>query len=89
MKQTLRISVSIISLFLLILITACQPKQEFSEKSPGEKLFTTNCQSCHILPKPSMHTDIEWPALVAVYGQKAKLSSVEIETITSYLTMNN
>ncbi len=89
MKQTLRFSVSIISLFLLILITACQPKQEFSEKSPGEKLFTTNCQSCHILPKPSMRTDIEWPALVAEYGQKAKLTSIEIEKITDYLIRSN
>lgn len=80
---------SIIIIFMLMLIVSCQPKQEFSEESPGKKLFTTSCQSCHILPKPSMRTDIEWPALVAEYGEKAKLTSIEIEKITEYLIRNN
>ena len=56
-----------------------------SERSPGELVFRANCQSCHRLPKPKDKSDEQWPALVARYGAKAKLTDDKIALITDYL----
>jgi hypothetical protein len=32
--------------------------------SPGARLFVRYCAACHALPRPSLHTAPEWPAVV-------------------------
>ena len=70
-------------------VSSCSPGQAASERSPGEVAFRNSCQSCHSLPKPSQKPDTEWPALVARYGQKAKLNEEKIRQITEYLVDAN
>jgi hypothetical protein len=58
-------------------------------RSPGEVAFRSSCKSCHSLPKPSKYTDIQWPSLVARYGERAKLADSTIDLIIGYLTAHN
>ena len=73
-----------------VIACSCQ-KQGLKEESrtSGEITFRTNCQTCHILPKATMKTDAEWPAIVGRYGEKAKLSEAQKADILLYLTSNN
>lgn len=59
------------------------------ESTENSRLFAASCQSCHILPKPTMKSDEEWPALVKKYGKRAKLTEEQIDRITIYLISNN
>ena len=70
-------------------VTGCLGSGPAEERSPGESMFRANCQTCHSLPEPTMKTDSEWPALVARYGQRAKLSDEQITLIVDYLTAAN
>lgn len=75
---------------IIFSLTGCKKEPLVAEKhSEGERYFRSNCQSCHILPRPSLKTDEEWPALVARYGEKAKLSPEAIRKITGYLVASN
>lgn len=58
-------------------------------RSPGEVAFRSSCGSCHSLPKARMKTDDEWPALVQRYGERMKLTSDQIASITAYLIASN
>ena len=79
-----------ILLMSFLLLTSCQQSDLPSEsRSPGEVAFRSNCQTCHILPKASMKTDDEWPAMVNRYGEKAKLTVTQVNDIIAYLTANN
>lgn len=74
----------------MIMLISCQKNTGTKElRSPGEIAFRSHCQTCHVLPKPTMKTDDEWPALVARYGKRAKISEEEKKDIISYLTANN
>ena len=78
-----------ILIVLLTLIIGCKQNAADESRSPGEIALNNYCRSCHAVPKPSMKTDEEWPALVARYGDRAKLSQEQINQITAYLTSNN
>ncbi len=55
----------------------------------GEKLFRSNCNSCHILPKAKNHTDEEWPALVNRYANFTKLDAIQRLEIIEFLQSEN
>ena len=81
-------------IFILILvgviISSCQKSDLNKEmRSPGEIAFRANCQTCHILPKATMKTDSEWPLIVSRYGEKAKLTKVQVNDIIAYLISQN
>ena len=79
-------------LFLLVGLTlsSCQKSGINKEsRSPGEITFRASCQTCHVLPKATMKTDAEWPAIVARYGEKAKLSENQKSDIIAYLISQN
>jgi mono/diheme cytochrome c family protein len=58
-------------------------------QSEGQRLFRANCRTCHRLPSTKSKTDSEWPALVARYGERAKLSPEQIDLIIAYLQAAN
>ena len=75
---------------ILIMLMGCNKSSLPDEnRSSGEIAFKANCQTCHILPKPHLKTDEEWPSLVARYGDKAKLSPEAIASIITYVMANN
>ena len=39
----------------------------------GERLFRSNCRSCHTLPNPKSQTDSDWVTLVKRYGSQIDL----------------
>ena len=87
----MRSTIIILSLLLIILATGCQKGTTIDgqQRSEGEIKFRSNCQSCHILPKPSLKTDEEWPELVNNYGGKIKLSEADVNLIIGYLQAHN
>lgn len=70
-------------------VFSCSGLTPVEESSPGARVFRSNCQTCHSLPRPTMKTDSEWPLLVARYGQRAKLSDEQISSIVDYLIAAN
>lgn len=79
-----------IAIYITLLIFAgCKSKPAGEELSSGERSFKRYCQTCHVLPKPTMKTDEQWPEFVSRYGQRAKLSEEIIADITSFLILKN
>ena len=79
-----------ISLTICISFISCKPgSAKLENRSPGELSFRSNCQTCHILPKPSSKTDEQWPDIVMKYGDKAKLSIQVQNQIIAYLISQN
>jgi cytochrome c5 len=70
-------------------VFGCFGSSPVEENSPGARVFRTNCQTCHSLPRPALKTDSEWPPLVARYGQRASLSDEQISSIVDYLIAAN
>ncbi len=84
------IKVALLLLFVGITVSSCQKSGVAKEsRSPGEITFRANCQTCHVLPKATMKTDAEWPAIVARYGEKAKLSEEQKSGIIAFLVSKN
>lgn len=81
----------LILLFFASVITASCQKNNINQemRSPGERAFRANCQTCHRLPKATMKTDEQWPVIVNKYGDKAKLSESQKAAIVAYLTSRN
>ncbi len=84
------IRLPILLIIVIVIIASCQKNNLNQEmRSPGETAFRANCQTCHILPKATMKTDEEWPAIVNKYGNKAKLSDTQKAAIIAYLISRN
>ena len=64
-------------------------------ESYSAKAFSENCAQCHSLPSPTIHTDKEWPTVVArmlSYINAQNLPSIkesDIKVILDYLIKNN
>lgn len=69
---------------LVLLGTACATRNA-GIWSYGEQQFRSRCQSCHSLPKPGSRTATEWPPLVARYGERAKLTQTQVDSIIVFL----
>lgn len=54
--------------------------------SLGRKLYVQNCGSCHGLYAPKHLRAAEWPIILTVMQQKAKISNSEVEVIRNYLS---
>ena len=70
-------------------LATCGGPARRSDQSLGETAFRQNCQTCHVLPKPGLKTDQEWPELVARYGERARLSAETQQEILDYLLSVN
>ncbi len=68
---------------------ACGGGRVKPQMTRGEKLFRSNCNSCHILPKAKNHTDEEWPALVDRYAAFTKLDAIQRLEIIEFLQSEN
>ena len=55
----------------------------------GERLFRSNCRSCHILPNPKSQTDSDWVVLVNRYGSRLDLATEVQAEIIAYLQSMN
>ena len=85
----MRRSVLMAAALFALAAVSCGPKSAREERPPGEQVFRANCQTCHRLPRPSLKTDDEWPALVARYGERARLTEHQITIIREYLIAAN
>lgn len=59
------------------------------EMSEGERLFRSNCRSCHTLPDPTEYSDEEWPELVKRYADRIELPMEAQRAILEYLQTVN
>lgn len=55
----------------------------------GERLFRSNCRSCHTLPNPKSQTDSDWVVLVKRYGGRLDLVTEVQAEIIAYLQSVN
>ncbi len=55
----------------------------------GERLFRSNCRSCHTLPNPKSQTDSDWVSLVKRYGSQIDLVPEVQAKIIAYLQRVN
>ena len=55
----------------------------------GERLFRSNCRSCHTLPNPKSQTDSDWVTLVKRYGSQIDLVPEVQAKIIAYLQRVN
>lgn len=83
--------VTVAALGTLSLLAACGggPASRTESQTPGELAFRQYCQTCHVLPRPSLKTDQEWPPLVERYGTRAKLDEPTRAKILGYLLAAN
>ena len=51
----------------------------------GERLFRSNCRSCHTLPNPKSQTDSDWVSLGKRYGSQIDLVPEVQAKIIAYL----
>jgi mono/diheme cytochrome c family protein len=55
----------------------------------GERLFRSNCRSCHTLPNPKSQTDSDWVTLVKRYGSQIDLAPEVQAKIIAHLQRVN
>ncbi len=68
-----------------LVIFGCSQLKQSRQMSEGEKIFRSNCRSCHILPKKDAKTDTGWPEFLNDHAERSELTRQEIEILTEYL----
>ena len=81
--------VAIIIVFLVTVIGGCSWQMAGVNMTSGERLFRSNCRSCHTLPNPKSQTDSDWVALVKRYGGRLDLVTEVQAEIIAYLQSVN
>ena len=79
----------IIIVFLVTVIGGCSWHMAGVNMTRGERLFRSNCRSCHTLPNPKSQTDLDWVTLVKRYGSEIDLSTEVQAEIVAYLQSVN
>ena len=80
-----RVTMISLMLFLIIGCATTEPVQNTKPVSHGERLFRSNCQSCHRLPNPLSHPPEDWSRLVHHMGPRAHLPDSSMAEIVQYL----
>ena len=81
--------VAIIIVVLVTVIDGCSWHMAGVNLTCGERLFRSNCRSCHTLPNPKSQTDSDWVALVKRYGGRLDLVTEVQAEIIAYLQSVN
>jgi cytochrome c2 len=81
--------VAIIIVFLVTVIGGCSWQMAGVNMISGERLFRSNCRSCHTLPNPKSQTDSDWVSLVKRYGSQIDLVPEVQAKIIAYLQRVN
>jgi hypothetical protein len=74
------------SLYIPSLADANKTGLNLDDLNLGRKLYVQNCGSCHNLYAPNHLKASEWPGILTVMQQKAKVSTKEVETIRNYFS---
>tara|TARA_B100001964_G_scaffold209505_1_gene243046 strand:+ start:92 stop:346 length:255 start_codon:yes stop_codon:yes gene_type:complete len=70
-------------------LIGCSWRMTGIDMTNGERLFRSNCRSCHILPNPKSQTDSDWVVLVNRYGSRLDLATeIQAEIIAHLQSMN-
>ena len=80
------VAIIIISLATII---GCGWQMAGIDMTSGERLFRSNCRSCHTLPNPKSQTDSDWVVLVKRYGGRLDLVTEVQAEIIAYLQSVN
>ena len=81
--------VAIIIVFLVTVIGGCSWQMAGVNMTSGERLFRSNCRSCHTLPNPKSQTDSDWVTLVKRYGSQIDLAPEVQAKIIAHLQRVN
>jgi cytochrome c5 len=58
---------------------------ETNTKLSGEELWSNNCQRCHNLRTPTMHTPAQWQVIMLHMRVRANLTGEDARAITDFL----
>ena len=61
------------------------PDASLAQLNEGHRLYKTKCTSCHTLFRPDKFKDEKWNKMVPVMGKKAKLDSLQTQSILRYI----
>ena len=79
----------IIIVFWVTVTGGCSWHMAGVNMTRGERLFRSNCRSCHTLPNPKSQTDSDWVSLVKRYGSQIDLVPEVQAKIIAYLQRVN
>ena len=60
-------------------------RDETSTRLSGEELWSNNCQRCHNLRTPTMHTPAQWEVIMLHMRVRANLTGEDARAITDFL----
>ena len=60
-------------------------RDETSTRLSGEELWSNNCQRCHNLRTPTMHTPAQWQVIMLHMRVRANLTGEDARAITDFL----
>ncbi len=76
------------TLGLLVLLAACSAENDAGlqkgfpdQHSKGFAVFASQCQQCHGLPQPSVHTAKAWPTIVAMMLKRRSQRGFVLPTV--------
>ena len=77
-------------LLLILLSIGCAPKSNIGSKlNDDERLFKSNCISCHSLPDIKSKSDAQWTSILKDHTTRTKIPNHKIKMILNYLKNNN
>ena len=75
---------------LILFFTGCAPKSTIDSKmNDDERLFKSNCISCHSLPDSKSKSDAQWTSILKEHSTRTKIPNHKIKMILNYLKNNN
>jgi len=74
-------------LYIPAIVDAKRAGVSIDDLALGRKLYVQNCGSCHNLYAPNHLKASEWPGILTVMQQKAKIGNSEVKLIRSYLSV--
>jgi len=92
--------VKFVPVILILLLAACgesAPTQVVNYPEPGSPAlanFQKQCSACHAPPRPTVHTAVEWPSVIARMQQHrmehrmAPVQAVQLTMLRDYLIRN-
>ena len=78
-----------ILLFVFLFLSCSSKSINYSEMSEEERLYKSNCISCHSLPDSKSKSDEQWITILDDHNNRTKISQQKINIILNYLMNNN
>ncbi|MCK4573578.1 MAG: cytochrome c [candidate division Zixibacteria bacterium] len=89
MRLSRQLTALALGAILALALISCKGGAADENRSPGESVYRSRCQTCHALPKPVKMSDADWPGFIHDHAERAKLSAEQIDQVLTYLISSN